>query len=464
MFSVVYLICLGVFVFNRKAYQLLREWKRVSNGSTAALIEGARRVGKSTVAEAFAQAEYRDYLLLDFSKEDEEVKRNFKENIGNLNAFFRNSFLLKSKSLTPGESVIIFDEVQLFPLARQAIKRLVKDGRYHYIETGSLISIKQNVEKILIPSEEYRIKMYPMDFEEFLWAKGDTVTSDAIREAFGRKRLLGDGIHRVIMKSFREYMAVGGMPQAVEAFIDGKTFEQIDFAKRSILSLYEEDLHKYDSEQNGRVSAIFRTVSEQLGSQSMHFRFSTVHKDARYDRLASSLEFLRESMTVIICENVTAPEVLMDLYVEKDNFKMFMADTGLLVTQAMSGVSESRDSIYKALIFDKLGSNLGMVMENVVAQMLATNGCRLHFHEFECVKNDGAHARARKYEIDFMLVHGKRICPVEVKSSSYRTHKSLDKFFEKYDVKSNERYVLYTKDVQREGEIVYLPLYMAMCL
>lgn len=453
-------------MFKRKAYNSLVEWKRVSNGSTAALVEGARRIGKSTVAEAFAQAEYTDYLLLDFSKESADVRRNFQENIGNLDAFFRNLFLLKGKSLKPKESVIIFDEVQLFPLARQAIKELVKDGRYHYIETGSLISIKQNTKDILIPSEEYRIKMYPMDFEEFLWAKDNAVTADAIREAFDRKRALGDGIHRTIMKSFREYMAIGGMPQAVAAFVNGATFEQIDFTKRAILSLYEEDLHKYDSEQNGRVSAMFNMVSQQLGNPNMHFKFAAIDKNARYNRLVNSLEFLKESMTVNVCENVTSPEVFMNLYVQKENFKMFMADTGLLVTQAMGNQGTAQESLYKALIFDKLGTNLGMVMENMVAQMLTANGHVLHFHEFEhaAKSGDGILKQPKKYEIDFILVRGKHVCPIEVKSSSYRTHKSLDAFFEKYNAKASERYVLYTKDLQCEGEVVYLPLYMAMCL
>ncbi|HIS40119.1 MAG TPA: ATP-binding protein [Candidatus Aphodovivens avistercoris] len=452
-------------MFKRKAYASLVEWKRVSNGATAALIEGARRVGKSTVAEAFAQAEYDDYLLLDFSKESKDVKRNFEENIGDMDAFFRNLFLLKGKSLAKGVSVIIFDEVQLFPLARQAIKQLVKDGRYHYIETGSLISIKQNTADILIPSEEHRIKMYPMDFEEFLWSKGDEVTADAIREAFDSKAPLGEGVHRAIMKSFREYLAVGGMPQAVEAFRSGKTFEQIDFVKRSILTLYGEDLHKYDSESNGSVSAMFNVVSEQLGSQSMRYKFSAVQKGARYDRLIGSLEFLKESMTVNVCENVTSPDVLMDLHVEKGNFKMFMADTGLLVTQAMSAAEQS-GQLYKALIFDKLGANLGMVTENMVAQMLVANGHALRFHEFEhaCRGEDGLPKKPKKYEVDFLLVRGRRICPIEVKSSSYRTHKSLDMFYEKYRPKAPERYVLYTKDLFREGELVYLPLYMVMCL
>ena len=305
-----------------------------------------------------------------------------------------------------------------------------------------------------------------MDFEEFLWAKGDSVTADAIKEAFNKKRPLGDGIHRAIMKTFREYLAVGGMPQAVEAFVNGETFEQIDFTKRTILSLYGEDLHKYDSEQNGRVSAIFNSVSEQLGSQSMRFKFSAIHKDARYSRLVGSIDFLKESMTVNVCENVTTPDVLMDLFIEKEKFKMFMADTGLLVTQTMATSPNPHDSLYKALIFDKLGANLGMVMENVVAQMLVANGHRLRFHEFEYAarKADGTRGVPKTYEIDFLIVRGKRVCPVEVKSSSYRTHKSLDMFFQKYDVKANERYVLYGKDLQRDGEVVYLPFYMTICL
>lgn len=452
-------------MFKRKVYEALLEWKRVSNGSTAALIEGARRVGKSTIAEEFARTEYEDYLLLDFSQEGEDVRRTFRENTDDLDSLFRNLFLLKGKSLPRDVSVIILDEVQLFPFARQAVKQLVADGRYHYIETGSLISIKQNTERILIPSEEHRIRMYPMDFEEFLWAKGDRVTADAIREAFERRRPLGDGIHRAIMRSFREYLAVGGMPQAVEAFVKGETFEGIDFAKRAILSLYEEDLHKYDSENNGRVSAIFKTVSDQLGSQSMRFKFSRIGDNARFDRLVGSLEFLRESMTVNICENITVPDVLMGLFVEKGNFKMFMADTGLLVTQAIAAAG-SQESLYKAIIFDKLDSNLGMVMENMVAQMLVSNGHALFFHEFEYAAREEGNTRkrAKKYEIDFMLVRGKRVCPIEAKSSSYRTHKSLDMFFEKYDVKSNERYVLYTRDLQCEDGVTYLPLYMAMCL
>ena len=449
-------------MFKRKAYEALREWKRISNGSTAALIEGARRIGKSTVAEEFAQREYSAYLVLDFSLEGEEVRRLFRENISDLNGFFRNLFLLKGTALPAGDAVIIFDEVQLFPLARQAIKALVKDGRYHYIETGSLISIKKNTQDILIPSEEYKIKMYPMDFEEFLWAQGDTVTAPAIWEAFESRRPLGDAIHRKIIEAFRTYLAVGGMPQAVEAYGEGKTFEEIDFAKRTILSLYEEDLHKYDQEGYSKALAIFRSIPAQLSHHNAAFKLSTVDKSARYETLAPSIDFLKESMIVNLCVDVTAPEVLLELYADRSDFKMFMGDTGLLVTQAAKSGLSTHQSLYRALIFDKLGVNQGMLMENMVAQMLTANGHELYFHDFRYKPAGSKEEKA--YEIDFLTVREKRLCPIEVKSSGYRAHKSLDYFFEKYQVKSNERFVLYPKDLLRDGPITYLPLYMALCL
>ena len=247
-------------VFKRKIYEKLIEWKELSNGQTALMLEGARRIGKSTIVESFAQNEYEDYLVLDFAQESKDVKRNFEDNMGDLDTFFRNLFLLKGKRLPERRAVIIFDEVQLFPTARQAIKYLVKDGRFDYIETGSLISIKKNVQDILIPSEEYKLKMYPMDFEEFLWANNDGITADAIREAFAKKKPLGDSIHRKIMQTFRTYMAVGGMPQAVQAFVDGKSYKEIDFVKRTILSLYEDDLKKYDDNNHEKASIIFKTI------------------------------------------------------------------------------------------------------------------------------------------------------------------------------------------------------------
>ena len=276
-------------VFKRKIYKKMQEWKEKSNGKSAILLEGARRVGKSTIVEAFAQNEYEDYMLLDFAREDKLIRQNFEENIGNLDAFFRNLFLLKGKSLPEKKAVIIMDEVQLSPLARQAIKYLVADGRYDYIETGSLISIKKNVKDILIPSEEYKVKMFPMDFEEFMWAQGDEVTVPAIREAFQNRLPMGEAIHRKILSHFRTYMAVGGMPQAVAAYVEGSSYEEIDFIKRNIVTLYEDDLRKYDEDNREKASVIYKTIPEQLENRNSHFRFSLVDKSARYKNYVRSI-------------------------------------------------------------------------------------------------------------------------------------------------------------------------------
>lgn len=357
--------------------------------------------------------------------------------------------------------MIIFDEVQLFPLARQSIKALVADGRYDYIETGSLISIKKNVQDILIPSEEYRIKMYPMDFEEFLWAQKDNVTAPAIREAFDTMKPLSDAIHRKILKSFRTYIAIGGMPQAITAFVEGQTFDQIDLIKRTIVALYEEDINKYGS-RSDLALRIFKSIPDQLTHHNSRFKMSTLGKDTRYPNIAGSLEFLCNSMVVNECKNIATPDILLDMHSDNSNFKLFMADTGLLVTQAMKCGLYSEESLYKKLIVDKLSTNLGMIMENAVGQMLAANGHPLRFHEFKFQPKDSN--REKAYEVDFLLVRNGKICPVEVKSSGYRAHKSLDYFFEKYTIKNTERYVLYTKNLKRENSIKYLPIYMAICL
>ncbi|WP_028264078.1 ATP-binding protein [Atopobium fossor] len=447
--------------FRRKAYDKLAEWKRVSDGRTALLIEGARRIGKSTVAERFAQENYTDYLLIDFSLEGTDVRDNF-SNIDNLDAFFRNLFLLKGKSLPIGDSVIIFDEVQLYPPARQAIKALVKDGRYHYIETGSLISIHKNVKDILIPSEEERIKMYPMDFEEFLWAMDDKVSIPAIWDAFESRKPLPDAIHRRIMRDFRTYMAVGGMPQAVELLVQGDNFTGIDRIKRTILDLYEEDLGKHDEDTKERVAELFKSIPSQLSHHNSHFQFATVSKAARARSLARSMAFLRESMMVNMCCNVTAPEVALGLYENRDDLKVYLCDTGLLITQVMRGDPQAGDELYRALVTDRLGINEGMLVENAVAQALAANGHRLYFHRFTYCPTEAT--KENTYEVDFLIVRGKRICPIEVKSSGYKSHKSFDYFIEKYDTKINERFIVYTKNLAREGNLTYLPLYMTMCL
>ena len=450
-------------IFQRKIYDALLEWKRLSHGTTAIMLEGARRVGKSTIAEAFAKNEYDDYLLLDFGKESREIRQNFEENIGDPDVFFRNLFLLKSKTRMPDRSLIIFDEVQRFPLARQAIKYLVADGRYDYIETGSLISIKRNVKDIIIPSEEQKLKMYPMDFEEFLWARGDHTTAEEIRNAFSERRPLGDSIHRKIMRTFREYMAVGGMPQAVARFCDGGTYEEIDYVKRTILDLYEDDLRKSEEGGSDKAVAIFRALPANLSSHNRQFKLASVDKNARFGNYLGDIQFIDSAMIGNLCRNVSKPEVTLDLYAEPDTFKLYLCDTGLLLTQVMRAAQTAGDDLYKALLFGNLGVDQGMIIENMIAQMLACNGHGLFFHTFRY--QPAGSAKEKTYEVDFLLVRGKRLCPLEVKSSGYHSHKSFDFFKEKYrQLKLPERFILYTKDLKQEDGILYLPLYMAMCL
>ena len=452
----------GSVLFRRKVYEKLLYWKKMAAGSTAVLLEGARRIGKSTIIEEFAKNEYDDYLILDFALENQDIRENFRENLNDLDAFFRTLFLLKGKSLKGKRCAIIFDEVQLFPEARQAIKYLVKDGRYDYLETGSLISIRKNVQNILIPSEEYRIRMFPMDFEEYLWAIQDEITGPAIRDAFARRKPLGDKIHRAIMKKFRTYMAVGGMPQAVEALVEGKDFAQIDFIKRNILDLYEEDLAKYDQQNHDKASVVFRTIPEQLENKNSHFKLSLLGKNARYRNYAEAVSFIADSMIGNECINVTKPEPALELFADRSNFKLYMGDTGLLVTQIMRSDAETGDALYKALITGRLGINDGMVMENMVAQMLRAAGHGLYFHEYRYCPEGSQ--RENSYEIDFLIVRNKKLCPLEVKSSGYQTHKSFDYLVKKYQLKMEERYILYTRDLQMKEGIGFLPLYMAMCL
>ena len=448
--------------FRRKAYVKLLQWKELAAGTSAVLLEGARRIGKSTIVEEFAKNEYDDYMILDFARENRDVQNLFIDDMDDLDSFFRNLFLLKGRDLKGKNCVLIFDEVQLFPKARQAIKYLVADGRYDYIETGSLISIRKNIQNILIPSEEYRIKMYPMDFEEYLWALGDTVTFEAIKSAYERRKPLGDSVHRKIMKKFRTYMVIGGMPQAVSAFVEGKTFAQIDFIKRNILSLYEEDLAKYDRDNREKAAVVFRTIPEQLENKNSHFKFSVIDKNARYQNYVDAVSFISESMMGNECINVTKPEVALELFADRSNFKLYMGDTGLLVTQIMKSRDETDEDLYKALIIDNLSINQGMIIENVVAQMLRASGHELYFHEYLYTPEDSV--REKKYEIDFMTVKKKKICPIEVKSSGYMSHKSFDYLTKKYQLKMQDRYIIYTKDLKYKDEIMYIPIYMTMLI
>lgn len=448
-------------MFKRKIYDDILAWKKESNGTSALLIEGARRIGKSTVVEEFARNEYKDYILIDFSIAGNDIKNNF-DNIGDLNTFFRNLFIIVGKNLTKREGLIIFDEVQFCPKARQAIKHLVKDGRYDYIETGSLISIRKNVKDILIPSEEESIKMFPMDFEEFLWANSNDIYADAIREAFQNKKPLGNLIHRKIMQTFRTYIAVGGMPQAVSAFVEGKDYKSIDRVKRNILNLYIKDLEKHDKDDGDRAGLVFKSIPKQLSNKNSVFKLSVVGENARTRNCANAVEFLEQSMITNNCYNVAKPEVAFEQYVDRTTLKMFMGDTGLLVTYLLQSGKETTDKLYKALIIDDLDVNQGYIFENMVAQMLRALNYDLYYHEFNYMAEDNI--SQKRYEVDFMMVKGKRIVPIEVKSSGYKSHKSFDYFIKKYQLKVNERYIIYTKDLSQEDNVIYIPIYMTMCL
>ena len=447
--------------FKRKFYDEMLEWKNTSKGTSALMIDGARRVGKSTIAETFARNEYDDYLIIDFITASKEIKDTF-DNIGNMDEFFRLLFLYTRKELKPGNSVIIFDEVQKFPKAREAIKYLVKDGRYSYIETGSLISIKKKSQEIVIPSEEDKRKMYPMDFEEFLWTIGDTVTVPFIKNCFEKRIPVGDKLHRQFMKLFRTYFSIGGMPQAVNAYIQGKTFKEIDAIKRNILSLYEEDLKKYDDDNNEKTSAIFKSIPEQLSNHNSKFKFSTINENARYRDYVYSVRCLDESMIGNYCRNITAPEITLDLYAESDNFKLFLGDTGLLITQILKTSKTMQEELYQKIITGHLGTNLGMIFENMVAQMLRANGYELFFHEY--YYTPATKKSEQKYEVDFVIVKDRHICPIEVKSSDYKNHESFDYFVKKYKLKKHERFIIYTKDLFRDDDITFLPIYMTMFL
>ena len=412
-------------VLKRKIYESFLDWKANWAGKRALLVQGARRIGKSTIVEEFAKNEYETYILINFQSDLGKVEQLFKNDISDLDTFFRNLSLLYGKRLIERKSLIIFDEVQLFPLARQSIKQLVADGRYDYIETGSLITLKQNVEKILIPSEEKSINMYPLDFEEFLWARGDTVTADIIRDCFLNLKPLGQVAHRKVLKDFMLYVAVGGMPQAVVELIESNDFSRV----------------------------ILDAVPSELSTQSKLFRSVAIGKNSRASKTYSSYEAIKDSMIVNIANNCTDPSVGLNRTKDYSTQKIYMGDTGLLVTSIFADSKlPIEESIYKQLIVDKLGVNIGMVMENIVAQALVCSGYELFFHRFD------------RYEVDFLLTSGKKLLPIEVKSSSYSTHKSLDKFQEKYSDRVKNSYVIYSKDVKREGNTTYIPFYMTMFL
>ena len=442
-------------LFKRKIYDRLLQWKESSNGKTALLIEGARRIGKSTIVKAFAQNEYESFIFIDFTKCSQEVKNLFND-VSDLNYIFLRLQLAYGVQLVERKSLIVFDEVQFQPLARQAIKSFVEDHRYDYIETGSLISIRKNTENILIPSEEERISMYPMDYEEFRWALGDTATVPLLRSVWEHPQPLKE-VHRKLMRDFRLYMLVGGMPQAVDAYIESNNFEVVDHAKRLILDLYDEDFGKIDP--TGKAARIFAAIPAQLNSNASRYQISNVIPGAHAEDFVELISEMEKSRTVNISHHSDDPKVGLGSTEDLIQYKMFVGDTGLFVTLAFRDKGFTENIIYERLLSDKLATNLGYLYENIVAQMLTASGNKLFYHVWPT--ESGKH----NYEVDFLLSRGTKITPIEVKSSSYKTHVSLDAFCKKFSSRiTNDRYLIYTKDYAHKESVRYIPAYLASFL
>ena len=439
-------------MFKRKMYDALLNWKKESDGKTAAMIEGARRVGKSTVAEEFAKNEYESYILIDFSIASKVTKELF-EDISNLDYIFLQLQLQYHVDLVVRKSVIIFDEVQKCPLARQAIKHLVKDHRYDYIETGSLISIKKNVKDIVIPSEERKLNMHPMDYEEFLWATGDSTSYNIIKKFYETGKPLGQQTNRKLLRDFRLYMLVGGMPQAVEEYIKSNNFKNVDHVKRDILNLYEDDFVKIDP--TGRATMLFDAIPAQLNKNASRYQVSSVLK--KTDRAGELLELISEmkdSKTVLISYHADNPNVGMSSSIDLAKFKMYICDTGLFTTLMFKDRDFTENEIYEKLLNDKLSANLGYLYENIVAQMLTAGGNELFYHTF--MNRSSRH----NYEVDFLISRKNKICPLEIKSSGYKKHASLDHFCEKFSDRILNKYLVYTKDYDKDNDVICLPIYM----
>ncbi len=441
-------------VFKRKIYSKLLEWKQEEDGKSAILVKGARRIGKSTIVEEFARNEYKSYMLVDFSEASLEVKSLFND-LMDLNYIFLRLQAIYNVVLENRKSVIIFDEVQECPLARQAIKTLVKDHRYDYIETDSLISIRKNTENIIIPSEETSIEMYPMDYEEFRWALGDEATVPLLNQ-FYEKRMPLEQALRKSMRDFRLYMLIGGMPQAVNEYLNTNNLSRVDKEKRKIINLYLEDFLKIDP--SVRASRLFRAIPSELSKNASRYQVGSVLNDSERKNLDEVLEKMRDSMTVNFAYHSNDPNVGLSLNCDMSQYKMFVGDTGLFVTLAFWDKDVTENVIYEKLLSDKLPANLGYVYENIVAQMLTAKGNKLFYHTWPT--ESGKH----NYEVDFLLSRGTKIWPLEIKSSGYKSHVSLDAFCKKYSDRIGERFLVYTKDYCRDKETTLLPVLMTMFL
>ena len=435
--------------FKRKVYDQLLEWKEKYADKYAVLLEGARRVGKSTIAEQFAKNEYKAYILIDFSDISNEEIACF-DDINNLDMFFLRLQAIRGVDLYEHDSIIIFDEVQLFPKARQAIKHLVKDGRYHYLETGSLISIKKNVKNILIPSEEMKIEVYPMDYEEFCLATGKNYT--LLEKIYKLNKSIGQETNRKLMRDIRLYMAVGGMPQAVESFINGDNFAMIDQIKRQIIKLYEDDFKKLDP--SGNLSAIYHSIPAQLSKSSKKYRIPTTIKKRKTSKDERMIYELIDTKTILPSYNSTDPRVSLTLSKDLDSYKLYISDIGLFVTLMFIDRPSVENEIYSKLLSDKLPANLGYLYENLVAQMIAASGRELYYHTWE--KKESTHY----YEIDFLISNGAKISAIEVKSSGTGKHESLSEFEKKYSKHVKDCIILSQKDIGNYNTIKYFPIYL----
>ena len=448
----------------RKIYEDILKWKKESNGTTALLIEGARRVGKSYIAEKFAKENYKSFILIDFSKVADEVKRLFNDYLDNLDYLFTYLSQYYGTKLYERESLFIFDEIQFCPKARGAIKHLVADGRYDYIETGSLISIKKNVKDILIPSEEEKLKMYPFDFEEFLWAMGNDTLMDFIKECYEKKRPLGQALHRKAMDYFKEYMIVGGMPQAVEMYSKTRDFEKVDKIKRNILNLYREDIRKHSEELNLKVEQIFDTIPSQLQKHEKKFNISSLDENARYRNYEGAFYWLNDACLVNIAYNTTEPNIGLGQRMDTNSLKCYMFDTGLLLSMTFNEKNIVNEEIYKKILFDKLSFNEGMILENIVAQMLVSSGRKLYFFS----RNEREDS-SETMEVDFLISADKitsrhNIIPIEVKSGDRYTFTSLKKLKNKYNDYLDKSIIIHTKDLKEDNDIIYIPIYMTALL
>ncbi len=451
-------------IFKRKIYERLVNWKTDTKGTKALFIEGARRIGKSTIVEEFAKKEYKSYIVIDFNDASEVVKDAFLNYLQDLDTFFMILSTEYRTVLYPGESVLIFDEIQQFPKARQSIKRLVKDGRFDYIETGSLVSIRENVQDITIPSEERKIQMYPMDFEEFCLAMGEEEMVHYIRKCFEEGVPLAEKLHHSAMLLYRQYLVVGGMPQSVAAYLkNGRSFQKADEEKRDILALYRDDIMKIEAKYQSKVLSIFDQIPAFLSQHEKRVVLSDIEQGASFSKFNDTFFWLDNSMIANECFNCREPNVGLSMNEDRTYLKCYMGDTGLLVSHAFTEAEIETEDLYRQLILGRLSVNEGMIFENAVMQALVCNGYKPFFY---------THYNTEKHrndiEIDFLISNKSkmryRIYPIEVKSSEKYSITSLKRFIDKFEARIGQAYVIDTKNFRKKEGIVYIPAYMAMCL